>query len=491
MMRGANIVSLVEASPVGENATALNAQHKPPARVLRAADEDRHSPGSDVPEEDTSRWDEFSRPRTPCEISNDPDTFVDSELTTCGVTGYVCGEIVDEPPSLEISFNYDIHASPEVASPDALAYVAEAILRETAQAMGVDDCRMFFNGGSRRLRGLQSSLSYQGFTGLMAEPKDLLRSDGCSSTIDADASLEDEICFPVVGGFTVYEKPSNINGVREELLMFVEKRMQEGAFEVNSLISRVVFLSGNVPLVPPTTIPSPPNTTPEPQNPPSRDPAADEFVKEEPPVVTEQDSGLATALVIAAAGLTLVVLIAYYGISRQRKSRNRQTAVAVIDDASEDMFDITDNSPHSKALAEKDSLALVPQKDMPHDTQMSKDRDSSNDLIVDLRSFDDSESYVSEGPGPNAGAGAGAGESVNNESVHGQPGEAAGTMDTDSDAESYMIGGHLSLIEENESHEPVEEVAVEQDDLDFDLVDLTSANSYDTKASARRLLQMT
>jgi len=242
----------------------------------------------------------------------------------------------------------------------------------------------------------------------------------------------------------------------------------------------------------PTTISPPPvPTTPE----PSGSSGNDRLVGDTPPeTVSGQGSGLTTGLVIAAGGLALVVLLAYYGISRQRRARkgqqeHRQRAVVAevaVDDEDDDMFDVTDNSP-TRGLAEKDSLALVPQKEMPGDitggTDHDNDRTRDTDLLVDLRSFE--ESVYLEGSGDTA-------ENKDSRYVHGQQSDGDDNVQvrevgsSEADDESYMFSGQqLSLIKESESQERTED-----HNLAYEL-DGVSAASFDTRASARRLLQMT
>ena len=199
-----------------------------PLRKLRFEHaDDRHD--SD-PQDINSRWEEYNRrPRSPCEISNDPESSAYDPLARCNIRGYTCPGSTGAQKTV-VAFEYDVYTAPEVTAEQAMGYLQDQIVLEVAEAIGVDDCRMLFE--ERRLRQPDGShrdldgLLYPGATGLLAEP--LHRSpDGaeCTSSFQSDTPLN---CFPVIGGFSVFGS----SVVKNEMLQFVKTRMEDDDFVV-------------------------------------------------------------------------------------------------------------------------------------------------------------------------------------------------------------------------------------------------------------------
>lgn len=446
-------------------------------------DDNRHN-FQDLPEQDTANFG-GRRPRSPCEISNDPDDEVLSPLAICNVTKYLCdNHDADREDELmiEVSFNYDIYAFNNTIESDAVSFVEEMILRETAQALGVDDCRMFFNRRQRGLfRGLQT-LGHLGVSGIEADPTDTVRMEPCSSTFE-EVSPE-TTCIPVVGGFSVYSDSKS--GLRLELLDFVEDRINDDAFILDSYIQKVIYTGANLP---PATVSPSPTQSPGPtsssaptassaptlSSAPSTPGAPGEKLLNDDPTNAGQgepsDSVFTRSLIVGAAILAFMVLAVLFVVRRHwsakhKKHRNNQhvRSLSLVD---EPEFDVTDNL-DSAALANKDSLALAPQ---PHEDPLETDSAPSRHLFANATNNDDTGfvDHALEPPGE-----------TDDESIYFD-------QSTENDESvSYRVGKSLSFIEENE----VQDTSVE-DNHNLDFEDVVSTTSFDTRQSARRVLQMT
>jgi hypothetical protein len=446
----------------------------PPSNLRRL--EDRHSPGGDaLPEDDT---DPFVRPRSPCEISNDPDGASGSHhpLATCNITKYIC-EDEDELTPYELSFYYDVYAFNEFTESEAIPFVEEAIMRETAEALGVDDCRMFFS--RRRLRRLQSltPLGEAGAVlGLEGSPVDALRQDDpiCASTVD-EADLSDASCFAVEGGFTLFTNAildaTETAAMREQLLGYIENRMELDAFVVSPYIQKVVYMGEKIePSAAPTTAPPSTAVPVVPREPSGQPPQAPspssvgELIQPDPG--SGEWSGTTKGLVYAGGGLLLLIIFALFGASRRRAKPSTSREVAIIEDVEFDVSDTLDAPRSPKALANKDSLALLPQHLLEEgDGETPATKETLTPLPV--ASIEDDEEEEDD---------------ASFEDIMNSDTEEVG------DLKNLSVGGALSSIEENNTSL---ETGDDAHYLDFEDAASTSMLSVDTKSSARRVLQMT
>ena len=510
-----------------------------PSRQLRTTTSEGGRHDGDGEEEDT-RWEDFVRPTNVCkDIDN---SSRNTALDTCSVTEFFCSAAGKS--SFELWFQYDIYTT--AASDPAIDFVEERIFRDAAEALGIDDCLMRFDdednirkralrrrtessGRNQGLSGRGEGITQQGqtraqglghghgVTSIETTPWDEVRPGGCD---DPPAGFDPSECVAVQGIFTIHGH-DDVSDIRGALLEHIEEQMNEDVFVKLPSIKKVVFVGPGKPaetegdgegedgdtvfgtVSPPTTNNPPQFDTSATSPPPERsdaedvDPppsATDKLVETRPGPTSTDRSGATTMLVVAAAGLALIVLFAFLGISRLRKKRNNanNNSREIIEDG-EYVFDVTDNSP-PKSLAGKDSLALVPQRDLPNDMEEGRDLSANNLTVKLVGSLDKNISFVSESD-EESGSDAEVGSSEEDEEE--EDDSDARLMNTGLQAypdtlpgrRTVAVGESLSLIQEVEEAETPEQTDVEDHNLDFE--EALSAASYDTRSSARRVLQMT
>lgn len=445
------------------------------SRQVRISDEaDRHSAFT---EEEDTRWEDFVRPQSPCEISNDPAEAEIDPLATCGVTEYFCRG--GSSSKMEVLFEYDIYTATTVPELQAIDFVEERIFRETAETLGIDDCHMYFR--RRRLRRAQE-LPYQDIVASVeTAPKDDTRPGICFPPNES-SGLESAECVPVLGGFSVYG--DGVGDLKRAFLEHIKDLMDKDAFVVDPLIKKVVYVGEPNGNGPPEQLPGRGNDpkseldvpAADDNNPPSN---ADSLIDRGPVSTATADRSSATAmLVVAVAGLAVIVLFVFLAVSRLRRSKrkNRSSdnqAMAILEEP-DYMFDLTDNLPHY-GLADRDSLALVPQGDLPDD--LEEEALAGVQAGMMCGNVDKNVLF-------------GASDSEGSRSDNEDSSSALSYIDDSSslpeDGRVFAVGAPLSSIEEDEAKE---DQVDEDHNLDFE--EIASTASHDTRSSARRVLQMT
>jgi len=160
---------------------------------------------------------------------------------------YVCGlgSMVDESdmsmmPSIDVTFDYDIHNQINISVGDALRDVKESILTDIALKLG---CDRIFSGGRSLQSQQQTNFDY--ILGINSSELDRPVSDGLGCLVTGEIAERSTICTPVIGGFTIFAKVGTSMLLLEEtrtiLKDTVQQGMNSGQYETD-MVAKAIYI---------------------------------------------------------------------------------------------------------------------------------------------------------------------------------------------------------------------------------------------------------
>jgi len=163
-------------------------------------------------------------------IAAEPQTVVQYSC----MDGY---QFDDSDPSIDISFDYEIHNGIDVSVGDALRDLKQSMLAEIASRLGCDKRRTLQAAGS-------SDDGFDNIIALWSNANDLPDPDASGCLVDVETN-NPTTCTPISGGFTVYVKPETANSSLEEtsntLKSIVRTGMAAGLYET-AAVDKAIYI---------------------------------------------------------------------------------------------------------------------------------------------------------------------------------------------------------------------------------------------------------
>lgn len=137
------------------------------------------------------------------------------------------------PPSIDLTFDYEVHSDIDVAVSQALQEIKQSILSDIAQRLGCTE------SAERRLQGSSGNI-----IGLMSSRSDMPDPDAAGCLVEVD-SFEPTACTPIKSGITVFAEAgtsdADLQNMSQYLKDTIKESMDSGRYETNT-VRRVTWI---------------------------------------------------------------------------------------------------------------------------------------------------------------------------------------------------------------------------------------------------------